>query len=418
VAALAILAALLAARCAEPEAGFVRRVPWYGDGLWLEADTHTHTRFTDGKRSVEEVVARASVFGCDVLAITDHGDRDLGATSADYFAEIRHARAIHTEMVLFAGLEWNVPPGDDDDHATVLVPPGAEGSLAEFRDLFDDYRRSDHDPALALRGLRWLADNAVVDGVRPVVILEHPGRRATRSLDAADALRGWRAENDLVVGFSGAPGHQRAEPIGAYAGSVVPIERWDPVVARPGDAWDTLLAAGLDVWGAGVVSDYHAPSKEYHPCEFATTWIYAPERSAAGVLRALRAGSYFGEHGGIVRRARIRVHAAGLDRPAQAGETIETHEGATLLVEVDYELTEEAWDGGPAWIDEVELIRIDGKQATVAARVEPRVGEVPLTHTLPVPPGGIVLRARGRRRLEEGPDLMFYTNPVRVKTRP
>jgi hypothetical protein len=29
-----------------------------------------------------------------------------------------------------------------------------------------------------------------------------------------------------------------------------------------------------------------------------------------------------------------------------------------------------------------------------------------------VPPGGITLRARGRRVVEDGPDLLFYTNPI------
>ena len=34
-----------------------------------------------------------------------------------------------------------------------------------------------------------------------------------------------------------------------------------------------------------------------------------------------------------------------------------------------------------------------------------------------IPDGGVVIRARGRRKLDSEPGLMFYTNPVRVTVR-
>jgi hypothetical protein len=37
-----------------------------------------------------------------------------------------------------------------------------------------------------------------------------------------------------------------------------------------------------------------------------------------------------------------------------------------------------------------------------------------VTERITVPADGIVVRARGRRVISGGPDLMFYTNPIRI----
>jgi hypothetical protein len=229
---------------------------------------------------------------------------------------------------------------------------------------------------------------------------------------------GWRAVNDLVIGFSGAPGHQGTKPIGSYKYKETPIDRWDPVAARVGDAWDTLLQQGLDVWAAYAPSDFHTEAlsdlADYWPGEFSETWVYAPERSAAGVLRALRAGSFFADHGRIVREVELAVNTAGLPRAAGAGETISVPPGATLEAQVTFQVPPTAWRTGPNHIDLVELIGIDQSGAKIVAQGAPETTGAALTYTGRVPPGGLVLRARGFRILETGTRLAFYTNPVRI----
>src|SRR5262245_4742182 len=64
----------------------------------LKGNLHAHTTFSDGRRPVDQVIARYRDLGYDFLAITDHDDRILD----DYW--------------------FNIPAGDD----RLLVLPGVE----------------------------------------------------------------------------------------------------------------------------------------------------------------------------------------------------------------------------------------------------------------------------------------------------
>ena len=409
-------AAVVLQRKATPQ--ITREIAWAGQGVWLKAETHVHTRFSDGGHTVDELADRAVANGCDVLAITDHTDSGLKAATREYHAALAAARTRLPKLVLLTGFEWNVPPGKGEDHAVVLVPPGLDGEevWSDFKRRFDDLDKKGENPELAADAFVWMRALAAEEKAGPpVMFLDHPGRRAA-SIAAVTKQLEFLAEagKGVFIGVEGAPGHQKATPLGAYGGTITPEDRWDPSVATLGAAWDQQLMAGRTLTGALATADFHSESNgDYWPCEFSATWIYARERSAVGALEALRAGSFVGVHGGIAREISLSLASEGLSRPAIAGEAVKLRSGAPLTIELRAMVPPTDWEGRPNHLDLVDIIGITSSGATVL-HSGPLVDGV-LRYQTTTPPGGITIRARGRRVVEEAPDLLFYTNPIVVR---
>src|SRR5262245_54351336 len=197
------LGAVLLSGCGrqKPPPHFVHQVPWVNHGQWLKADLHAHTKFSDGAHTVAEVVEKAAAYGCHVVAITDHADRNLPAATRQYFEEIEAARRTHPEMIVLAGLEWNVPPFGGKQHANVfLASAEQEGPLlAHFKEAFDELGRDDEGPQLADEALRWLAENGAADGLAPIVLYNHPSRKRASSTDIVAELVHMRQHASLVA---------------------------------------------------------------------------------------------------------------------------------------------------------------------------------------------------------------------------
>lgn len=420
--AIALLGCGDAGPLARPPARFVHEVPWSRSGRWMKIDTHVHTEFSDGAHTIQEVVAQAERFGCDAVAITDHCDRLSESRIPEYVRAIDVARREFPAMVILTGVEWNVPPSGGDDHATVLFPPGTDEMdvITTFIDRFDDYGRTEHDPQLTLEALRWLERLPSPEGAAAVVMMNHPCRNKNSSTELIAPIETWLGAGNVFIGFSGAPGHQAGKVVGAYDGPEKLVDRWDPATARVGDVWDTLLRQNV-VHAARAASDFHSrqghSASDFWPGEFSETWVLVPERTRAGLLKGLRAGTFFANHGGICREVQLLVRAEGLPREARAGEIIEVPAGTSVEVLIDCQVPERDLQGRINWIDSIELIAITEAGAEVVAESPPLRSQGNRLWYGGVPDSGLVLRARGYRLEPDGTKLMFYTNSVRVVSR-
>ena len=111
--AVAVLAVFVVRCSAQSSAAvLMREVPWTGKGVWLAADTHVHTKFSDGIGTPAEAAAKARSFGCDVLGIADHGgdSEAIGQLAAEHRVRIR-VRAAHVVIEMGEAREHQVSAG-------------------------------------------------------------------------------------------------------------------------------------------------------------------------------------------------------------------------------------------------------------------------------------------------------------------
>ncbi|WP_423461991.1 PHP domain-containing protein [Promicromonospora sp. MS192] len=250
---------------------------------WLAGDHHLHTLYSnDAMFRVDDQARRALAGGLDWIVLTDHGNapyRDHGLDRAH--ADVTAAQRAHgDDLLVFWGLEWNIPGGE---HTTLMLAPGADDREV-MRRLVSQYDATvvgarDGTPeneALAGEALRFLADAVRRRRVRDALVL--PNHPARKGIDSPHELRDWQdAAPGIVVGFEGSPGHQAAglpapgmaRGRGLYDGGAgtwshpgYPEESYrtwggfDWMTATVGGVWDSLLAEGRR-WWITTTSDGH-----------------------------------------------------------------------------------------------------------------------------------------------------------------
>lgn len=340
------------------------------DGFfYLSGDHHIHTRYSpDAKYAVQRQVAEANYHGLGWMVITDHGGATHNKLSVDLtYPDILASRDAFKNMLVFAGLEWNIPGGE---HGTVIVQPtaGEKDQIKQFEAAYDGAIGPNTEEQ-ALAGIRSLngADP------KPLFFANHPSRRG---LDSPHEIRNWNAAApDVACGFEGAPGHQAAGLIRdadgkfvAYRGfygnkpsdqsfagyptaSYFTYGGFDWMTATLGGLWDSLLGDGRRWWitansdshmyfndlqdvdrqnynTVGYVTEadryFLRPTYgDFRPGEYSRTYVIADEPSYAAVMAALRAGRSFVVHGDLIDRLKMTASVAGrrdAQVPTQAGQ--------------------------------------------------------------------------------------------------
>jgi hypothetical protein len=360
---------------------------------WLAGDHHIHTQYSsDGLYTVEDQVKHADAFGLDWVVITDHGGATHAKIGVDKVnPDIRRSRDLHPEMLVFQGLEWNIPAAE---HGTVFVHPGAHevSVLKAFEAAYDGSvtNTSGSTPANeahAVKGLQFLrsavSDRKVQDAL---MLANHPARQG---IDSPHEVRAWRdAADGIAVGWEGAPGHQaaglKATTPGAgsargYYGNApradrsflaYPLESYrtwggfDFYTSTVGGLWDSLLAEGkpwwitansdshsnyLDTAVRGAGSDFAANGRyddpvysgspnfsagDYFPGFYSRTHVGVTQESYAGLMAGLRAGNVWVDHGRLIEEVDVAVRVGGREVGLGGAATGRRGETAELRIRI------------------------------------------------------------------------------------
>jgi len=393
------------------------------DKQWLVVDTHLHSNFSDGKYPIKKIVEQAEGFGCDAVAITDHGDDNFtGVLSTEYFDEIDSVQKQHPNITLIPGFEWNIPPLNGREHLTVIFPKSlySRSELSKFRDKFDHFKRFEVNLLSPNRAFKWLERYAQKYNEQPLLIYNHPSRKVYQHEENFHDLKHWSDYSDAIIGLSGAPGHQKlkGDKKGGYKYHQKAINGWDPSVAIVGGDWDQLLQKGKKIWGAGTNSDFHNIRNDYWPCEFSTTHLKSISSNQNDIIAALRAGNYWGQHGKFIEELNFSV--ATVNRDVQMGQSIPLVRGTPINIQLELTLAQKNWQGYETSLDDLELIIITDKEIKTVSFYQQLFNSskrVNINYPYTLDSEFTIFRWRGKSIQPEKSDYMFYSNPIKIISR-
>ncbi|EJI84216.1 hypothetical protein AEST_30500 [Alishewanella aestuarii B11] len=377
--------------------------------LTLIADLHLHSRFSDGSRDIDWLAQQGRQFGCDVIALTDHTDlSNKRFNEQAYLDAIRSARQKYAPLRVLSGLEWNIPPLGGREHVSVLLPQLTENAelLKIFRQRFDNERNLSGEDAL--QAMAWLEQN--FPGV--LLFYNHPSRKDFSAKENLWDVKLWRQQQQLLVGFEGGPGHQRAGA--SYNWLYRTVHGWDPAVAVVGGQWDRLLQQGERFWGASSNSDYHTEKLDYRPCQFSRTHLLVSDNSEQSIFQALRHGRFYGSQGNFVRELDFRLQLPDAQM-LYSGDEASVAARQAYQVSIDLNLHERDFSGHPAWLDKLELILITPDAIKAVPLYPERSGQrYQVSWQGQLDGDFVVVRVRGAMQTAEGQWHYFYTNPIRL----
>jgi hypothetical protein len=326
----------------------LRHIPWASSDASLILDHHTHTSYSDGNFTVDELSEKAKLSGCDVLAVTDHTDSER-TFNEDRLNDIKLARIFYAPLMVINGLELNAPSYGKQEHINLLVAPSVE------EEFFSRFNQAMKSPSSKLKTdsefFGYINTLVAKNSDSFVASYNHPSRKIKSDKKIYNNYLAWNMEN-LMNSFSGAPGHQKSTNIGSYDEVNFTSQRWDPVTSKVGGVLDLLLDKGHDVYGSLAPSDYHNDKLDFSPCSFSKTHLIVPSNNYDGVFRALKNGTYWGSQGGFLKQFHFSIETSPSKRALWPGEIGEVDKGELVLVEFNF-VRSESYVGLPL---EVEIL--------------------------------------------------------------
>ena len=445
---------------------------------WLAGDHHIHSRYSVGWN--RETDPPSPIIGADAIypipmnalmarrcglswtVATDHGGPNHSKVNLERaYPELVLSRELVPEVIQFFGMELNSPGAG---HSSLIIPHSHDEAerLHELESRFD---RNEAHPIDEQRD----TEPKMIEAIqlmnrlkrKPVLIANHPSRSAAETgeygaYDPAE-LRQWNdTAPEVAVGMAGAPGHQAStlnpdgtldpdKPRGGY-GRLPTMGGFDPMTARLGGLWDSMLGEGRQ-WWITANSDSHVHYTEggsdFWPGEYSKTYVYA-EKSHPGILEGIRRGRIFVTTGDLISELYVTARSQG--QTAEIGGSLQVAAGATIEVTIrlrDPETPNQHNDNPE--VARVDLIvgNVTGPLADPARDRNPttrvarrfKTGDWSLqgeyrtmSHTLEAITDEQYLRVRGTntKELEPEPDprgedpwkdLWFYSNPIFARVR-
>lgn len=373
---------------------------------WLAGDHHVHSHYSvkwdssvfppapiiggDAKYSIPLNAQMAAHHGLSWMVITDHGGPNRAKLALEQaYPELVASRKALPDILQFYGMEFDVPgnsPGGR--HASFIMPYSATEAqqLYQIESRYNGRQGVPPGPekaedAFMLQALK--AMDALPD--KPLLLANHPSRLATGFRQyhkiTPQQLRDWQdAAPDVVIGMTGAEGHQAAtlNADGSIDANATRAEYphyptmggYDQMTARLGGVWDSLLSEGRRWWVTGV-SDSHGHYTDgwadFWPGQYAKTYVYA-EKDYDSIFTALKAGNIFVSTGDLIDALYVDVLVKNTDKKATSGETLLVSAEDELVLRVRF--SDPDGPNGGGFTPQVQ--RVDVIQGVISGPVQNR----------------------------------------------
>lgn len=170
----------------------------------VRGDLHMHTNYSDGRDTLESMVATCARLGYEYIAITDHS-QSAGASRTLSVADLRRQmdeidriQERYPSMQILKGVEVDILPDGRLDFPDAVLEP-LDLVLASLHD------RAGHSPERLLRRYRLAAEHPLV------TLLTHPANRLVGRYDGYDldfdALFELAVHTNTLLEVDGAPSH-------------------------------------------------------------------------------------------------------------------------------------------------------------------------------------------------------------------